>query len=838
LHYDSSKPKDTQIVLDALWKDLDNFPNIDLILFTGDLVKAGDKKDDFKRAYEVFIDPLLQKTKLTRNEFFIVPGNHDMQMGAINPITEAGLRTVLIDREALNAFLDKEIEKDFPHIERLDHFNAFKSQFHSTHTITSNKLFSTHILQKSSTKIGIACLNSSWRATGKGSNHDKGKLLIGERQIYDALDDIEGCDIKVALYHHSLDWLMEFDQNDAEMLLSSEFDFIFCGHLHKSNIKLVQHFENKAELVQGGCLYKDRPYYNGYSVVCFDAKKSKGTIYLQSYFDDRKAFDKAINVCKNGEIQVLTKIKGGAGDGFKKDNTKEEKTLNLEEKSERDADQVKEEFKWLLEIKNPINLSKDLESLGSDEYNDVAEEFIKHSDIKNPLALGSLAIKIRKRSCVVAFVGPQLCGKSWLARNVCRFIAPNLPMMHPEVIVYNDIQRIMYNLRIKGKFKDANGNDEDILSVVRYRILAVWARRLVENALRYGLKHEEFLELRRDYQNDDLINFTENLDLALGKLLEEKEKSRITKTSKDFTIFESCINKLLPSNLKFNPSDPHVLAVEIEDLHDYEKTTSPKMDSGEKFIFHFWENLKGSVNDSEYNKEKSINRTIGIIVTTRQPEFVKDEEEENTQTDLILKISGFPKVDCQKYAKEIGLEKLLGTENLEKVTSKAFQFSKGYVWFYVRFLRSVAFLYINAKENKINVSIDQIIDAVLTLPVFWYWKAPCCENFKNIASRCLTKEKRYPKNIPDCSPFLYNIINTSENNARLINFYERCLKYPQIEMSDSDIKELLLPLLRLGLLRRDDLSQTFVPWNEIIKRHFNPDHLMNLSNTVKFIKVR
>ncbi len=359
LHYDSSKPKDTQIVLDALWKDLDHFPNIDLILFTGDLVKIGDKKDDFKRAYEVFIDPLLQKTKLTRNEFFIVPGNHDMQMKAIDSITEEGLRTALIDRETLNAFLDKEIEKDFPHIERLDHFNAFKSQFHSTHTITSNKLFSTHILQKNSAKIGIACLNSSWRATGKADGYDNGKLLIGERQIYDAFQDIKDCNIKIALFHHALDWLSEYDLGDAKKMLYREFDLIFCGHLHDPNLELVQNFGNQTLLIQSGCLYKGRSYYIGYSAFQLDVQKAEGTIYLRTYFDDRHEFDRALNKCKDGQVSV--KLIRKNGDDENESNSSEKKGSKMKVKIGKVGGGViiGEEIAINTEIKNDEHRSRD-----------------------------------------------------------------------------------------------------------------------------------------------------------------------------------------------------------------------------------------------------------------------------------------------------------------------------------------------------------------------------------------------------------------------------------------------------------------------------------------------
>ena len=304
LHYDSSKPKDTQIILDALWKDLDNFPGIDFIVFSGDMVKEGDKKDEFEKASRVFIDPLLEKTNLSENDFFITPGNHDIQMSKIDEIIEDGLKSKLKDRESVNAFLDRQIDEGFKHIERLENFNDFKTRFKTPYTVTSNKLFTTYSIQKKNIKIGIACLNTCWRATGAPDDGDRGKLLIGERQIDVALSNIKDCDIKIALYHHPIDCLTEYDYCDSEKRLSMEFDFLFCGHLHSSNIRLVQNFENKALLIQGGCLNKGRKHYNGYSVLCFDEQEGTGIINLRTYYDERKVFDKAVNNCMNGQFPI------------------------------------------------------------------------------------------------------------------------------------------------------------------------------------------------------------------------------------------------------------------------------------------------------------------------------------------------------------------------------------------------------------------------------------------------------------------------------------------------------------------------------------------------------
>lgn len=57
-------------------------------------------------------------------------------------------------------------------------------------------------------------------------------------------------------------------------------------------------------LVQCGCLNKGRRYYNGYSVLLFNAQENKATIYLRSYFDDRSKFDKAVNKCEDGILTI------------------------------------------------------------------------------------------------------------------------------------------------------------------------------------------------------------------------------------------------------------------------------------------------------------------------------------------------------------------------------------------------------------------------------------------------------------------------------------------------------------------------------------------------------
>jgi len=310
LHYDGSKTGDVEIILDALWRDLKNFPAIDMILFSGDLVKIGDNGNDFQAAEEKFIRPLLKKTGLSPNRFFPVPGNHDIQRSRIDDIIEEGLKQKLQSREEINVFLDNELKNGFSRIERLDNFNRFKEPYGADYRVNTNKLFSTYTVPMGSAEIGIACLNSSWRATGRGDNSDHGRLIIGDRQIDHAARDLDQCDLKLAVFHHPLDWLAESDQLNSERKISRKFDFLFCGHLHKSNIKLVQWFDNKSVLVQGGALYRGREFLNCYSVITLNLAMNNGYVRLRSYFDDREEFDKAVNLVKDGEYSVVLKNNG------------------------------------------------------------------------------------------------------------------------------------------------------------------------------------------------------------------------------------------------------------------------------------------------------------------------------------------------------------------------------------------------------------------------------------------------------------------------------------------------------------------------------------------------
>ena len=93
-HYKPTHPEDFEdmgkkIATDVL-KRLDN-KSLDLIVFSGDLVYTGNKKETFEKAATALFDPIKKLTGLTNEQILLTPGNHDRVFGKELPIVKTGI---------------------------------------------------------------------------------------------------------------------------------------------------------------------------------------------------------------------------------------------------------------------------------------------------------------------------------------------------------------------------------------------------------------------------------------------------------------------------------------------------------------------------------------------------------------------------------------------------------------------------------------------------------------------------------------------------------------------------------------------------------------------------
>lgn len=269
---------------------------IHIVCISGDLINSGDNSEvELDIVYENLICPLTNVLQLDENRVFIVAGNHEVQKSKIVQYIEHGLETTLLSESDIELFFS---QKDTEALKRINYFNDFSSLFGGTPIIDS-ELMRSYLFSIDNTNIGIVCINSAWRSTGIGST-EKGKMIIGRKQIIDGFKSIQTADIKICMMHHPLDWLIDVDKTSIEKCIN-QFDIILNGHIHENDTKVYTSYNGQSIFNTCGKFDNSSDIYNGYSVISINPYNKECNIILRQYFDfPRNCYDKAIGQQSNG----------------------------------------------------------------------------------------------------------------------------------------------------------------------------------------------------------------------------------------------------------------------------------------------------------------------------------------------------------------------------------------------------------------------------------------------------------------------------------------------------------------------------------------------------------
>lgn len=307
LHACEGGKKEIEHTIDKLCEDLKSLIDeknlkIDYICFTGDMVKEGGKfSSQFEIAKELFIDKLLKVTQLSDDNFLLVPGNHEVDAN-INKVDERGLAVDnLGDIKDIWENFDKNYRK------RLNSFYEYLEKKNGDIKL-NNKLGYSKLTTIGNLSVGFACVDSSWRSSGKGKT-EKGTLYLCSDQIDELYNDIKDADVKICMMHHPADWFVSCEQIEIEKKLS-QFDIVLNGHVHCELDKYVQRRNAKTIYSTAGKLYPIDKIdgeaidgFIGYSLINYDCDLGVCTIYLRSYYaKTREAFDMAVNIVQDGMV--------------------------------------------------------------------------------------------------------------------------------------------------------------------------------------------------------------------------------------------------------------------------------------------------------------------------------------------------------------------------------------------------------------------------------------------------------------------------------------------------------------------------------------------------------
>ncbi|NYT10789.1 MAG: hypothetical protein GKC09_12800 [Methanosarcinales archaeon] len=310
-HQKTDKDFDRKIVLRALLKDIrernkisSDLEKIDFIIFSGD-VAFGGKPEEYQAAKEQFFQPILEACKLEPEQLFIVPGNHDLDRNKFK-LLPGDLKKPLSNEKEVQEWLTDDCNR--PHV--LEPFQAFNSFFREYSRQDSPDYTNVRIIEVNDKKIALLGLNSAWMCgRNKEKIGDYGYVIVGEPQISDAIDEIFGADLKIAIFHHPFKWLSEFDQNRIEYQLRRGCDFILQGHQHSSNVEIAGGTSGNCVIIPTGASYDRRMpenprYANSYNFVHLDLDTRNGAVFLRRWSDDGNRWLEDIVSCEGGKCNL------------------------------------------------------------------------------------------------------------------------------------------------------------------------------------------------------------------------------------------------------------------------------------------------------------------------------------------------------------------------------------------------------------------------------------------------------------------------------------------------------------------------------------------------------
>jgi predicted MPP superfamily phosphohydrolase len=315
LHIDTNHLRNQRVVLNALFSDIRNEVcnkgAFDLIFFTGDLIAKGAySQENIDAAKEEFLAPLFVAANVGVERFYIVPGNHDVNL-KLQSKNLARSRETLTSTEAQTEYLD---EATLPNTTAtgLEQFNDLVSSLGRTSPAFGNNHYRAFKLRLGSINIGIAEINTSWCATGADSDGDYGKLLVSGKQIDEIVRALDGADLKLALMHHPISWMRLKDSRNLHRQLLLHFDGLFHGHNHEPDAQSISGTSNNYFVSNAGCLYQSREYFNGYCITTFDHVTQRWEVDAREYIEARQCFDKALRFGPDGQTTFFRQRSTGA----------------------------------------------------------------------------------------------------------------------------------------------------------------------------------------------------------------------------------------------------------------------------------------------------------------------------------------------------------------------------------------------------------------------------------------------------------------------------------------------------------------------------------------------
>ncbi|MBN2534820.1 MAG: metallophosphoesterase [Spirochaetales bacterium] len=250
LHIKPSEEFDRSVVLDLLLerveKDRKEGLAPEIVIVSGDIAWKG-VKEEYQLAAAFFHD--LRKTlELQPENFYIIPGNHDINRKKYRP-GDIPVYTTMAECNNELEHYTADLLKGMA-----DYFDFIKTAFPHLKTIKGNLVpFVRTCTTVCGKKIGLVGLNSAWMCR---KSPDREEIALGEYQVKHACSELEKrgeTDLTLCIFHHPLSWLWREDRLITRHYINKKI--VLAGHLHEPGGGFFQDLDGEFYQFQAGGAY-------------------------------------------------------------------------------------------------------------------------------------------------------------------------------------------------------------------------------------------------------------------------------------------------------------------------------------------------------------------------------------------------------------------------------------------------------------------------------------------------------------------------------------------------------------------------------------------------------
>lgn len=310
LHYTNrtTRNREQSTIIKALLDDIEHITLLglkpDVIVFNGDLVNEADEKAIYWDLYENFIEPLLQKTRLTGDRLMLVPGNHDVMRSAVKKY--GPLHREFYQRYELketNAYYSEEQSEEVQNAK----FEAFYEacDLAGAARVSSKQLYT--VVDLPHVGMTFCLLNTAYSSAGglpDVERNDYGKLVLPEYPLEDAEKELAALPKRTRFLvgHHPASWFKEDCARSFERAVNRSFAGHFSGHIHITDPQGVMSLHGACTRLQTGALHQGADKWNGYTIVRVAPVEGHLEVLPRRYAADQQKFVSAIEMGEDGKF--------------------------------------------------------------------------------------------------------------------------------------------------------------------------------------------------------------------------------------------------------------------------------------------------------------------------------------------------------------------------------------------------------------------------------------------------------------------------------------------------------------------------------------------------------